>query len=70
MSAFAWISRSLYPACVEAWWEAWLSFWECIGDTRDPDYQRDLRSVDRNDDIHAIDAGGNFYAAGCGSDGD
>lgn len=68
MSRLRWIASTLQRALVAAWWDAWDEFWATIGDAFNPDYQRDVRSQERNDSIHDIDRGGNAFAAGCGSD--
>lgn len=70
MNRLPWISASLLRAAVTAWWNAWDDFWGWLSDKYDPDYQRDERSIDRNDSIHDIGERGTFYAAGVGSDGD
>jgi hypothetical protein len=70
MNRWRWLSDHLVPAVITAWWNAWDALWEAIGDTFDPDYQRDERSRDRNTEIHELDAGGGFWAAGTGSDSD
>lgn len=64
------LATLLFSMCASAWWDAWDALWEDIRNTRDPEYQRDLRSQDRNLDLADLDQGGTFYAAGCGSDGD
>lgn len=65
-----WLRQQLLAACVRAWWDAWDAFWSFFADQHDPNYQRDQRSQDRNTDVHDLDVGGNFYAAGSGSDAD
>lgn len=66
-----WITTKLWPALVAAWWAAWDELWLSIGEDLDPRYQRDEKSRERNDHTGIEDlGGGNFWGAGCGSDGE
>ncbi len=70
MSRLLWIARTIYPSVIAAWWDAWDALWQQVSDLFDPDYQRDVRSQDRNDAIMDLDVGSGGWAAGTGSDAD
>ena len=57
-------------ATVEAWWDAWLAFWSFVEEDHDEDLKRDLRSIERNAILDALDPGGSCWSAGTGSDAD
>jgi hypothetical protein len=70
MTSLRWIATHLLPAVVAAWWLAWGGMWQAIADDRDPDYQRDEKSRERNTGVHDADTGGGGWGAGTGSDSD
>jgi hypothetical protein len=66
--------KVLWPAVVDAWWDAWDEFWLSLSIRLDPHAQRvaaGFRFDDMNRRVAAYEGGGgNFSAAGTGSDGD
>ena len=54
-------------ALSDAWWDAWLSFWDRVDESRDPQRQRDLKSQERDVGNHGEGVGGG-WAAGVGAD--
>jgi len=58
------------PAATSAWWEAWISFWEALADSFDPQLARDEKSRSNDHGNHGDGRLGGGYAAACGSDGE